>query len=253
MAALPARSGRMHNRNSGKARNPERSKVRTPVRPCASIAATRRASCAGLAETRCFVTSYGTGYGTSVLDTTVSNVLLCVMLFLRYSFKVAFVLGLALMSSPLLALPHYFIETTTSEGFLAGGMILNKSRTGASVFLFGVLDVGIPPSSAFVEGVGLPKLPGGDPSAFSYQGTIYIPGCCGSVSVGGVTGFWTFDFDPEVDPNPSGGVSQTDYSDLADPPPDIPEPSTFALLGSGAAVILVSRWRIRARSRRSKF
>ena len=76
---------------------------------------------------------------------------------------------------------------------------------------------------------------------FDFHGTVYFTqACCGGFSadtLGGLTGSWTFD---PVASGSSSGVSDIDYTFVADPPADVPEPSTFAL-GVAGSLILATR------------
>jgi len=179
---------------------------------------------------------------------------------MRKQHKVRFLVWFAavcLCAPAAFALPHYYLVLGGGNVFEGGegAMILNNSLTGASVVVTGVLD-GVAPSSIQVQGVTIPRL--GPPGAlFYYQGSIYFQGgCCGSVSVGGLSGSWLFDYDPDIlrpppPPVPPGEqpppeeffMPRGDYSYVAAPPADVPEPSALVLFGMGGMALLLLRIR----------
>lgn len=141
------------------------------------------------------------------------------------------------------ALPHYFASIGPGGSIGTATMILNASQTGAAIDIFGTLPSGTPRSFVLVGG-GLvfndtQNFPAPD---FDFHGTVYFSGfCCGSFTVdtgGQFGGTWTFD---QV--GSSNGQSGIDYSFVGLPPADIPEPSTFGLIGLGAGMLVAFRRR----------
>lgn len=147
--------------------------------------------------------------------------------------------SLLLLTATLRADPFTYYYTFLSGGAGTGSLILNGSKTGASVVVSGSLSGPAPDSISVESGTVFNLIPGG--TDFYYSGTVLAFGCCGSVSVGNAFGTWVED----VEAGAGGGVSGIDYSLNEPPPPDIviPEPSSLALLAMGAMIVTLCRFR----------